>query len=54
MDGYERDNYVSEAQRYLHCIKRQADSDAKYAVNVVNEGYKEAADDFIREVETGY
>lgn len=54
MDGYERENYVREAQEYLRCIKRQADSDAKYAAEVVYEGYNEAADDFIREVETGY
>lgn len=54
MTSHDREMYLNDAQRYLRCIKRQADNDAKYAVDVIYEGYNEAADDFIREVETGY
>ena len=53
-DKYAWESYKNDAIAYLDCMKRAANSDAKYAVEVVNDGYQKAADDFLREVKTGY
>ena len=53
-DQYAVESYRRDAIRYMQCIKDAANSDAQYASDVVVEGYNEAADDFLREVKSGY
>lgn len=53
-DRYAWESYKADATRYLDCMKDAADADAKYAVEVVYDGYEKAADDFLQEVKRGY
>ena len=53
-DEYSRDSYIRQGKLYLDCIKRQADNDAEYAVEIVYEGHQKAVDDFLNEVRRGY
>lgn len=48
------DTYKSMARDYLDCMKRAAEADIGYARDVIQEGYKKDAADFIAEIERGY
>lgn len=49
-DKYETEQYFRDAQRYMDCTKADATSDMDYAAEVVADGYKEEADNFMTEV----
>lgn len=53
-DKWAWDNYAREGARYLDCIKDASASDIEYAQNVIEDGYREAADEFLEEVRRGY
>ena len=48
------ETYKSMAIDYLDCMKRAANADMDYAREVIQEGYKKDADDFIAEIKRGY
>lgn len=53
-DKWAWDNYANDGQRYLSCLRSNSEADIKYAQRVVQEGYDEAVEDYMREVEYGY
>lgn len=53
-DSYARQQYMSDARRYLQCMQNAAVADAKYANDVIADGLQEKSDEFVREVESGY
>jgi hypothetical protein len=53
-DEYAQKMYIDDAKRYLTCLQESAESDAKYANDVIADGLQQSSDDFVREVERGY
>lgn len=53
-DDFDREQYLIEAESYLTCLRSAAQSDQKYAAEVVVDGYEEAVQNFMREVRYGY
>jgi hypothetical protein len=47
-------SYYADAERYLDCMRDASNSDARYAAEVVAEGYKDASAEFLRELEGGF
>jgi hypothetical protein len=45
--------YIKRAKLYLQCLQDAAESDSKYANEVIEEGLKKQSDDFVDEVEKG-
>lgn len=48
------DSYKQSILRYADCIKEAADNDAKYAVDIVYEGYKKEIANLKSELQRGY
>ncbi|MGN6377152.1 MAG: hypothetical protein ACTHMG_16575 [Sphingomonas sp.] len=53
-DAMSRQVYLDQAKQYLDCLQRTAERDTQYASAVIADGYKDSADDFLREVKSGY
>lgn len=49
-DQYALDRYRNDAVEYIACMKRAATSDAEYATEVIYDGYKKKAEEFINEL----
>ncbi|HAU21170.1 MAG TPA: hypothetical protein DCS24_01010 [Erythrobacter sp.] len=53
-DRYAWESYQAEGERYLSCLEEAANNDMRYAQRVVQEGYENAVQEFLNEVERGY
>lgn len=53
-DKFAMDSYKQSILRYADCIKEAADNDAKYAVDIVYEGYKKEIANLKSELQRGY
>ncbi|QCB56306.1 hypothetical protein E5675_18975 [Sphingopyxis sp. PAMC25046] len=54
MDKWAREQYVRDGETYLSCLRETANSDAEYAQQVIRDGNRKAADEFLEEVRRGY
>lgn len=54
MDKWAREQYIRGGEAYLTCMREAANSDIEYAQEVIRDGYREAANDFLEEVRRGY
>lgn len=46
-DQYARERYRNDAVEYLACMKRATANDAEYATEVIYDGYKKKAEEFL-------
>jgi hypothetical protein len=53
-DRDEWNYYIRQGKQYLQCMQDAAESDTKYANEVIAEGLQEKSDDFVSEVKRGY
>lgn len=53
-DEFSHESYITAAQDFVECLKKQADHDANYARDKVVSDAQKMADVFVREVERGY
>lgn len=53
-DSFAWNNYRNDARRYLSCLESAANDDMRYAQRKIEEGYDEAVQEFLDEVERGY
>ncbi|MDT7527996.1 hypothetical protein OVY29_04900 [Sphingopyxis sp. SE2] len=53
-DKWAWENYARDGATYLDCIRDASSSDMEYAENVIQTGYRDAADEFLEEVRRGY
>jgi hypothetical protein len=51
---YAMRSYLADAERYLDCMRDASNADARYATEVVAEGYKEASAEFLQELKGGF
>lgn len=52
-DQFAQNQFRNDAIEYLSCIKRAASNDAEYASEVIADGYKEKAEEFLDELRAG-